>query len=411
MTHHLDDTPGLLAAPRTFYSDRLHAERGAFALEWINAFAHVDPQLRRGLTLHGGTLAQLHIGALQRLSRDIDLLGMRSGIIEPVLDAIADRYKQHLFTWAEDVVESPAVPMQRFSVYFPSATTPSTSVPLKLDVTYLPIDLPLATVRLSSSAVYVPTRADDTVETLTPTAFIADKLPTLGFDTLGYPRPTQMAETGNPEHIFKQLHDISALLDLEIDHHELLGLYAAGIDVRNKARNLNYGVDACLADANRVCRVAIAGWSYPNNDDVAYDTNYIMDVQHARAGIQPFRAYALSKTPDVVVSASRVYLLTAALAATRQQVVQASDLRLILERARSIGEQARDPEEKKFRAALSKVFGRAVNPDGWSLPVTSRRIFGAAPDAAVWAYVGRDPAAELASLKATDRFIFEPQPD
>ena len=91
--------------------------------------------------------------------------------------------------------------------------------------------------------------------------------------------------------------------------------------------------------------------------------------------------------------------------------MEASDVRSLVARARSIGEQVRDPEEKEFRATLAKVFGKAANPEGWPLPVTSRRIFGAAPDAAIWAYVGRDPAAEVASLKATDRFTFEPKPD
>lgn len=235
MTHHVDAVNGLLATPKVFYSPRLHVERGAFALEWINAFAHLDPVMRTGLALHGGTLAQLHIGKLQRLSRDIDRLGESRGVVEPVLEAIAARYGHKLFTWSEDTLESPEVPMQRFSVYFPSAISEGALVPLKLDVTYLTVKLPLVAVLLSSSAVYSPLDSANSVETLSPTAFIADKLPTLGFDTLGYSRPNDMAQSGNPEHVFKQLHDIAALTDCDVSYDDLLSLYAAGIKARNAA--------------------------------------------------------------------------------------------------------------------------------------------------------------------------------
>jgi len=235
VTHHLDKVTGLLAAPKVFYSPRLHIERGAFALEWINAFAHLDPVMRTGLTLHGGTLAQLHLGELQRISRDIDMLGTSRGVIEPVLEAIAARYGHKLFTWSEDALESPEVPMQRFFIYFPRAMTEGTLVPLKLDVTYLTVDLPLVPVLLSSSAVYSPLDPANSVETLTPTAFIADKLPTLGFDTLGYSRPTDMAQSGNPEHVFKQMHDIAALSDRDLSYDDLLSLYAAGLEARHAA--------------------------------------------------------------------------------------------------------------------------------------------------------------------------------
>ena len=409
MTHHVDAIDGLLAAPQTFYSTHLYAERGAFALEWINAFGHVDPTLRTGLTLHGGTLAQLHLGKLQRLSRDIDLLGTSRGSIEQVLNAIADRYDKKLFTWSEDMVERPEVPMRRFSVYFPSALTEGTLVPLKLDITYLPVDLPLVSVRLSASAVYSPTESTDSVDTLTPTAFVADKLPTLGFDTLGYPRPVAMAEDGNPEHIFKQIHDIAGLTDRGLSLDELLPLYAAGVEARNKARRLEYSVAECLEDADRVCRVAIAGWAYPDNDDVVADQNYIIDVQHARAGIPPFAAYSLPGTPDVMVSACRVDMVVRALLAVAKGSLTPAMMRALIERSRASGERARDPNEKEYRTALKAVLGRRTNPEGWRIPVNSRRIFGRAPEAAISAYVGCRPEIEAESLANTGRFTFEPK--
>lgn len=36
----------------------LHAETGAYAIEWVNAFAHLDSKLTSGLMLHGGTLTR-----------------------------------------------------------------------------------------------------------------------------------------------------------------------------------------------------------------------------------------------------------------------------------------------------------------------------------------------------------------
>ena len=409
MTHHVDAVNGLLATPKVFYSPRLHVERGAFALEWINAFAHLDPVMRTGLTLHGGTLAQLHIGKLQRLSRDIDMLGESRGVVEPVLEAIATRYGKKLFTWSEDTLESPEVPMQRFSVYFPSAISEGALVPLKLDVTYLTVKLPLVAVLLSSSAVYSPLDSANSVETLSPTAFIADKLPTLGFDTLGYSRPNDMAQSGNPEHVFKQLHDIAALTDCDVSYDDLLSLYAAGIKARNAARGLSHAVATCLADASRVALIAIAGWAYPDNDDVPEDENYVLDVQHARAGIQPFRAYSLPGTPDVLLSAARVYLLTRALAAVEEGSLRPSDMRSTMERARAAGTRASDPKEQAYRVAVSKVLGQAANPNGWRVPVTSRRIFGRAPDAAIAVYVGCRLGEEVESLASKGRFIFEPE--
>ncbi len=299
--------------------------------------------------------------------------------------------------------------MQRFSVYFPSAATEGAFVPLKLDVTYLTVELPLVAVALSSSAVYSPTKSSDSVNTLTPTAFVADKLPTLGFDTLGYSRPTDMAESSNPEHIFKQMHDIAALTDCGLSYDDLLPLYSAGVAARNTARSLTHTVAACLADANRVYRIAIAGWAYPNNDDTQGDENYIVDVQRARAGIPPFRAYSLPGTPDVLVSAARVHLLTSALAAVNRGSLRTSEIRAIIERARVAGKRAGDPKDRAYRVVLSKVLGQPANPDGWCIPVASRRVFGRAPDAAISAYVGCQPEAEASSLTADGRFSFEPE--
>ena len=163
----------------------LHAETGAYALEWVNAFAHLDSTLTSGLTLHGGTLAQLHLGEFQRLSRDVDLIAASHARIEDVLQAIADRYERRLFTWEAVPLADVPVAMQRFSVFFPSAKEPGVLVPLKVDITLLSVRLMTQFVRLGASKIYAPSNAEDRVETLTPAAFIADKLPTLGFDTLG----------------------------------------------------------------------------------------------------------------------------------------------------------------------------------------------------------------------------------
>lgn len=60
---------------------------------------------------------QLYLGALQRLSRDVDLIGSRRGLIEPVLDEITARYGRELFRWGEDTIADPPVDTQRFSVF------------------------------------------------------------------------------------------------------------------------------------------------------------------------------------------------------------------------------------------------------------------------------------------------------
>lgn len=79
MTRHVDDLPGLLAEPQVFYSRQRLGETAAYALEWINAFGHLPRQDRRGLLLHGGTPAQLHLREQQRFSRDVDLIGAEHG--------------------------------------------------------------------------------------------------------------------------------------------------------------------------------------------------------------------------------------------------------------------------------------------------------------------------------------------
>lgn len=115
MTRHVDDLPGLLAEPGVFYSRSRLGETAAYALEWVNAFGHVAPDERKGLLLHGGTPAQLHLGEQQRFSRDVDLIGYDRARIEHVLDAIARRYEERLFRWEETPVEGAEMPLQRFS--------------------------------------------------------------------------------------------------------------------------------------------------------------------------------------------------------------------------------------------------------------------------------------------------------
>lgn len=172
MTRHVDDLPGLLAEPQVFYSSRRLGETAAYALEWINAFGHLPPHDRRGLLLHGGTPAQLHLREQQRFSRDVDLIGAGHGRIEPVLDAIARRYDRRLFHWEETPVDGAEIPLQRFSAYFRNAA--DAEIPLKIDITYLPVALDTGTVDLAGSAVYRPRDLGDVIETLTPQAFIAD---------------------------------------------------------------------------------------------------------------------------------------------------------------------------------------------------------------------------------------------
>jgi Nucleotidyl transferase AbiEii toxin, Type IV TA system len=408
VSSHLDDIGELLlAAPRVFYTGNLTAERGAYALEWINAFSHLAVENRNGHLPHGGTLAQLHLGPIQRLSRDVDLLAKGGAEIEPVLEAIAGRYRGRLFTWTEDQIEAGPISFRRFSVFFPSASRRDELVPLKLDVSYLPIDLPTRSLPLSASVVYSPRNPEDDVTTLTKEAFIADKLPTLGFDSYGYRRPVAMAEAEHPEHIWKQVHDISGLSMLDPDLEQTLALYAAGIGARNAVTRRELTVSQCLLDAHRVCRVAFASWAYPNDTDVTGDENHAIDVQHVHAGIGAFSSYVLAGAPPILLSLGRTSFLVSALLALNAGEVTSGALQDLARRCLAVALVVRVAGANPTRERLRTIVGRRTNPTGWPWPIVSRSLFSSSPTAAVYAFVSGRVAAEAAAVSSTGRLSFE----
>jgi len=351
-------------------------------------------------------LAQLHLGAIQRLSRDVDLLAKEESPIEAVLDSVAARYRRRLYTWSEDQIEGSEIPMRRFSVYFPSASQRDVKVPLKLDVSYVPVDLPTDEVLLSASAVYAPTAKADAVTTLSVEAFIADKLPTLGFDTHGYARPVAMAEDGNPEHIWKQLHDLGGLLTRAPILADVLAFYRASIEVRNQIKDEDFTTGSALDDALRVCRIAIAAWAYPRNVDVPGDENYEFDVTHVRAGIAQFRHYLRPGSPSVLTSAARVALLVAALTALERREDDGV-VRQVVTRTLSVSNEVGRAGHSKSRDRLRALLNGRDNPSDWIWPVRSRDIFGSSPaDSACLLVAGRFNA-EMKAVAASERLTFE----
>lgn len=401
MTRHVDDLPGLLADPDVFYRRRRLGETAAYALEWINAFGHVAPDGREGLLLHGGTLAQLHLGEQQRFSRDVDLIGHDRGRIEHVLDAIARRYERRLFRWEETPVEGAETPLQRFSAYFRNAA--GAEIPLKIDVTYLPVTLDTGPVRLALSAAYKPRDPADVVETLTPQAFIADKLPTLGFDTLGYRRVADAL--GHAEHVWKQLHDISRLIAASGDLSRVLALYEAGIDARNAARGLAFAPDACLDDAYRVAMVALAAVVYPYNADRLSDPNYVGDIEHVRSGLGRFREHLVGP-PTLLDDATTTALLVRGLLAARRSEIAIAELPPAVARIRQLA--GAFAGSAPLQAALRAHFDTAADPTGWEAPASSRRLYRARPSAAIAACVAANVTGELREFARSGRFSFEP---
>ncbi len=401
MTNHLDDVPGLLAEPSVFYSRRQLGETAAYALEWINAFAHVPADERKGLLLHGGTPAQLYLGNQQRFSRDVDLIGHEHGVIEHVLDAVAARYKGRLFRWEEAKIEDADIDLQRFSVYFKNRT--GEEIPLKIDVTYLPISLETQVVALARSVAYVPRNVDDAIETLTAEAFVADKLPTLGFDTLGYRRVADAL--GHSEHIWKQLHDLSRLVAEAGDLARIPTLYERSITARNTARRLAHSPEDCLLDAYRVALVALAAAVYPYNDDRPSDEHYADDVQHVRGGLGRFREHLTGTATLLDDAATTAFLARGLLAARRGQsgIAQLGDA---VGRVRSL--TASFAGSPPLRAALKGRFDTVHSPDGWDAPVSSRFLYRARPSAAITAWLAANTSSELNHLASSGRFTFEP---
>ena len=401
MTHHVDDIPGLLAAPQNFYVKARLGETGAYALEWINAFAHLPPDLRSGLVLHGGTPAQLHLGPQQRLSRDVDLLGRAHGRIERVLDAIASRYDGRLFRWEETIVEGAEIDLQRFSTYF--RNTAGEEIPLKIDVTYLPVELDTIRVRLAQSGVYVPLNADDAVETLTAQAFIADKLPTLGFDTLGYRRVAD--ELGHPEHVWKQLHDLSRLVVVTPKLDRVPELYEHGITARNRARGLKHSPDGCVRDAYRVSMLSLAAAAYPYNDDRPSDPNYVGDVQHLRGGIGRFAQHLTTK-PTPYDDAATTALLASGLVSVRTNQIAINDLEAVLARLRELANSF--GANASLQKAVAARFDTATNAPGWDAPVSSRQLYRRRPPVVMTTWTAGNVANEANALRKSHRFTFEP---
>lgn len=402
MTHHVDGLPRLLAAPQIFYTKTWLGETAAYALEWLNAFAHLPAQARTGLLAHGGTPAQLHLATQQRFSRDVDLLGEARGRIEPVLNAIANRYEGRLFWWDETNIEDAEIDLQRFSAYF--ANTAGDAVPLKIDVTYFTVHPDTTSVRFAKSGFYVPLNTDDSLETLTPESFIADKLPTLGFDTLGYKRTPDVL--GNPEHVWKQMHDISRLVTTAGGLDRVPELYEEAITARNKARGLAHSPDACLADTYRVAMIALAASAYPYSDDRPKDPNYASDVDHVRSGIGSFEQHLIGKSTRYD-DASTTALLAAGLHEIRSGGITVGDLEAIFVRLGELGKSFSSSEA--LRKALAERFNKPANPDGWEAPLPARRLYGQRPSAVMTAWVAGHVLDEVRTLRSVGRFTFEPE--
>jgi len=402
----VDKTDGLLAEPANFYTKNLFNERAAYALEWLNAFSHLDRSLREGLVPHGGTLAQLHLGPAQRVSRDVDLLGRSDARPEKALDAVAARYKSQLFTWREDAVANPPIRMRRFSIFFPAAPEQGEKlVPLKVEVTYLDVQLPTVNVRLSSSAVYRPKNESDDVETLTVDAFIADKLPTLGFDQHGYPRPSAVDEA-HAEQVWKQLNDLSGLVSLGPDVDNVLSLYRTSIRARNSARGRTFSATDCLAGALRVCRVALAAERYPSITSVQGDDSFETDVLLVRGGLGPFRAYSLAGTVRPLLAAARTLLLVSCLISLETGMVNSEGVRILIAHCRDI--ERRLAAKGPVLSALATELNGRQDPQDWSVPMTSQTLFRASPAAAALVYVAGRLAPEVEALRKTRRLSWEP---
>ena len=401
MTHHVNDVPGLLAEPKVFYRKQWLGETGAYAWEWINAFGHMPADERKGLLLHGGTPAQLYLAKQQRLSRDVDLIGYEHARIERVLDGVAARYEGRLFRWEEVPVEGADIDLQRFSAYF--ANSAGDAIPLRIEVTYLSVTLDTSPVRLEQSVVYKPLNSDDVVETLTPQAFIADKLPTLGFDTLGYRRVPDVL--GHSEHIWKQLHDLSGLVGAVTDLARVPHLYEESIRARNAARGLAHPPDACLEDAWRVAMIALAAAVYPYHEDRPSDEHYVRDVEHVRSGSGRYQAHLMGAAM-LLDDATRVALLARGLLAVRRREITVAELAATF--AHSADLASAFAGSPTLRVALKARFDTASSPEGWDAPVSSRRLYRSRISAAITAWLAANVRSEVRHLGATGRFTFEP---
>ena len=378
--------------------------RAVFALEFLNAKEHLAPG--GAFPARGGTPAQLLMpSGIQRLSRDLDFVGIGTNEeFEAILDRIAAHYGGQLFTWKERVLSSPRLPMHAYEVAFPTPAGPTQT--LVLDVVPIAVTLPYARLPLNRSSTYRPLDPNDAVLTLSADAFIADKLPTLGFDTHGYPRPTEaLSYEGHPEHIWKQIHDLAGLRHLPIDLGVVHQGYVAGIAARNVARGLALSPAACLADAWRVCDIAVAALNgYPADD--LNDAHYLWDVLHVRAGINTYAQYAIGRwTPTARLrSAAQVSFLVAALREIEEGELTPVDVNAVAARvgevqARLASLQRKDPLHQRFVARRNGI--------AWGWAIESSFVYRLAPEAALYLLVAGDLVGHAKHLSAEGAFAFE----
>lgn len=376
-----------------------------FALEFLNAKEHLAPGAQ--FPARGGTPAQLTLpSGIQRLSRDLDFLGFGTASeFETILDRIADHYGRQLFNWKKRTIAASRIPMYAYEVEFP--TPAGQTQTLVLDVVPLSLTLPTVQLPLNKSAIYVPLDAKDAVLTLSVEGFIADKLPTLGFDTHGYARPVEgaLVYEGHPEHIWKQIHDLAGLTQLDHDPAVIHDRYRAGIDARSAVRHVAFTTADCLKDAGRVCHVAFAALNgYPEDDPA--DPNHLPDVLHVQAGIGTYAQYAIgrwSQTARLRACARTAYLV-AALQAIEAGALAPADVQTTTVRVRAVVTRVaelmkKDPLHRRFIAKRGGIT--------WSWAVGPRDVYILAPEAAIYALVADDVIGHAQHLQERGEFGFE----
>lgn len=397
--------PGLFGDARSFDQRSDTGLRAAFALEFLNAKEHVAPGGQ--FPARGGTPAQLTLpSGIQRLSRDLDFLSLGSqSDFEAVLDMVADHYERRLFGWKSRVIAAPRIPMYAYEVEFP--TPAGVTQTLVLDVVSLPLTLPTVRLPLSRSQIYIPLDAGDTITTLSVEGFLADKLPTLGFDTHGYARPLDgvLVYEGHPEHIWKQIHDLAGLAELDHDLAVIEDRYRAGIVARSAVRGVAFTAADCLEDAWRVCHVAFAALNgYPTDDPV--DRSYLSDVLHVQAGINTYAQYAIGRWPQgarLRAVARTAYLVAAMRAIDAGMLVpdevQATSARIRDVHSRMVALLKKDPLHRRFVAKRDGI--------RWGWAIEPRDVYLLAPDAALYAMVADDLVTLAHHLRDHGEFSFE----
>lgn len=344
---------------------------------------------------------------LQRLSRDLDFLSLGGqSDFDAVLDMIADHYERRLFGWKRRVTAAPRIPMYAYEVEFPTPT--GVTQTLVLDVVSLPLTLPTVRLPLSGSQIYIPLDAEDAITTLSVEGFLADKLPTLGFDTHGYARPVDgvLVYEGHPEHIWKQIHDLAGLTELDHDLAVIEDRYRAGIAARSTVRGAAFTAADCLKDAWRVCHIAFAALNgYPTDDPV--DHNYLSDVLHVQAGIKTYAQYAIGRWSQAarLRAVARTAYLVAALRAMDAGVlvpaeVQATSARIRDVLTRMTALLKKDPLHRRFVAKREGI--------RWGWAIEPRDVCLLAPEAALYAVVADDLVTHAHHLRDHGELAFDP---